>query len=140
MPSIPFFSANMTSFPGQYPFGFVPTVPPMPYYPPQAYALPSQANVSLPLSPPKPAMDPRIYPRIAEWLDSLDQSARGTDGDNYAQYFIYFDKASYRRIHELTAFTEERLIALSNSDIPEGVATRLISYLKEDLKEIEKRR
>jgi hypothetical protein len=60
------------------------------------------------------------------------------DKDNYVQYESHFTASGYRRIDELGDFTKDDLMKLCTPYMTQGAATRLMKYVKEDIKNIEK--
>ncbi|KAJ7586900.1 hypothetical protein C8J56DRAFT_1051197 [Mycena floridula] len=83
-------------FPQQYPQQFpypMPVYPP--YYAPHGHSFTQQPSHCLSESP-KKAILITMYPTVSDWLVSLDNSDRGADNDNFAQYESYFKDHGYR--------------------------------------------
>jgi hypothetical protein len=138
-------AANYTALGSpQVPYlGYLPAQPWKTYaYSP--YLLPSivppwSQSAQLPSSPAKAPLDPQTFPHILKWLQSLNKGPWGADGDYYEQYMAHFTSARYHRIQELIDFKKQDLVLLCDSLMPDGVANRLVQYIQEDVKLIQKR-
>ncbi|KAJ7190570.1 hypothetical protein GGX14DRAFT_604026 [Mycena pura] len=120
--------------PGPYPYAGFPPPPPPPPPPPHALlSTPSpRASTKLRKVPSTESHDdPTIYPKISEWLMSLDASARGEDGNKFRQYEDVFAQEGFTRIIELEGESAETLRAIFPT-MSLGVSRKLITYLKAD--------
>ncbi|KDQ12919.1 hypothetical protein BOTBODRAFT_34063 [Botryobasidium botryosum FD-172 SS1] len=74
------------------------------------------------------------FPRISEWLQSLDKSKRGRDGQNFARYGKALEDAGYTRIDSLdnpAHVTSQKLIDLAGM-LP-GHADNILKWVVVDI-------
>lgn len=81
-----------------------------------------------------------MFPRIAEWLPSLDQGPRGIDDLNFSQYYAELLSNGIIRIHQLVSsslFPTPQALATTVPTMSIGVAALLLQYAQEDYSAIQ---
>ncbi|KDQ12918.1 hypothetical protein BOTBODRAFT_34061 [Botryobasidium botryosum FD-172 SS1] len=79
------------------------------------------------------------FPRVSEWLQSLDNSKRGRDGQNFAQYAKALEVAGYLRIDSLdnpVHVTSQKIINLTGM-LP-GYADNILKWVVIDIAKLRK--
>jgi hypothetical protein len=106
---------------------------------------PSLTNIYQPPIPSSDPFDPddvpTLYPRVDEWLTELDSTARGADGQNWAQYAGALNINGYTRIIQIAEDGKDTGGAKELADLcsmPVGIAKLLIKYATTDCDKITK--
>lgn len=74
------------------------------------------------------------FPRVSEWLQSVDKSKRGRDGQNFVQYARALEAAGYLRIDSLdnpARVTEQTLVGITGM-LP-GYAANILKWVVVDI-------
>ena len=130
-------AAGMPGMPGMPPFGL-----PFPWqWPP--YQTPAQAPKAryeeMPSSDPVDEVeDVTLFPRIKNWLQSLDDGMRGHDGHTFAQFAADFEREKYIRIVDLVDMRIGDLKHLV-PEMAQGTATKLLAYAAKDVGSIRRK-
>jgi len=77
------------------------------------------------------------FPRVSEWLAALDDSKRGRDGQNFAQYARALESAGYLRIDSLdnpAQVTSQKLMELT--EMLSGHADNILKWVVLDISKI----
>lgn len=113
-----------------------------PYSPPRVY-YPSQFAHTRPPSSPdiqfEPTEDPTLFPRVENWLSSLDEGPRGSDGDYFTQYAPLLISNGYKRLFHLArpGFSTNELRRICGQDnMTEGLAATILDYARADTSKI----
>lgn len=110
------------------------------YQPPHSPRTPRhyRRRYQIPSSDPVEELDdPTLFPRVAEWLQELDQGPRGADGHNFTQHGARLEQNMFMRIFQLETLMEEKLVAVCESMAP-GTATLIMQYARKDCSRIRK--
>jgi hypothetical protein len=81
--------------------------------------------------------DPTLFPRVASWLQELDEGPRGADQHNFAQYTDALEKNMLMRVFQLEDLTEEKLLTVCASMVT-GTAALVLQYARKDCGKIRK--
>nr|GAT56690.1 predicted protein [Mycena chlorophos] len=82
----------------------------------------------------------RKYPKLAEWLQGLDQDKdHDTESSNYSQYHEVLDENGLTTLEDLLAFESTKEMT-DVTKISWGVSNRLLQFAKEDAKKLKKAR
>jgi len=86
---------------------------------------------------------PILYPRITDWLQKLDDSPQGDDGQQFVKYGLALEQNGYSHIFQIA---EEDANGSGARDLvemckgmPLGIAKLLIKYAKADCQVIERK-
>lgn len=86
--------------------------------------------------PPEEVEDVTLFPRVSQWLVSLDGGPRGADDHNFSQFVALFEQLKYTRICDIADNLAADVLLTRCEDMAEGTAQRIISYAKADTKRI----
>ncbi|CAA7260825.1 unnamed protein product [Cyclocybe aegerita] len=131
-----------TPFPPMpYPM-FIPPTPAAPGWPPNAqspYQLMrgSHGLDNFPSSdPPEVVEDITLFPRIANWLQRLDDGPLGGDGHNFSQFAPFFEAEMYVRISDIADNLTTESLRVTCPTMAHGTTSHIISRAKADTKAI----
>ncbi|KAJ7766320.1 hypothetical protein DFH07DRAFT_769865 [Mycena maculata] len=136
-----------------FPTDAMPGMPPIPFgYHPYQWPVPQpwsmyQTPAATPMSrghyqdvlssPPEVVEDSRLFPRIGDWLQELNDGPRGVDEHNFAQFAADFDRERYVRVVDLERLKIDELKSLI-PEIAHGTASKLLAYATADIGVIRK--
>lgn len=79
--------------------------------------------------------NPELFPRVRDWLATMDNGPRGIDNVNFSQYSEVFESHGYWRLNQFweEAATVTDTMALGKlCNIPVGTIKLLMKYAKQD--------
>jgi hypothetical protein len=82
--------------------------------------------------------DVTLFPRLSDWLQTLDEGPRGADGHNFGQFASDFEREKYFRISDVEDVDITTLLAICPG-MANGTATKLLAHAKKDTAKIRKK-
>jgi hypothetical protein len=82
--------------------------------------------------------DVTLFPRLSDWLQTLDEGPWGADGHNFGQFAPDFKHEKYFRISDIGDVHITTLLAICPG-MANGTATKLLAHAKKDTEKIHKK-